>query len=531
MYLVELEITNLRAIHNVKFNFLDANGNPRRWTVLLGENGCGKTTILKAIGLILAGSDALPRLIEGDLSAWIRNGQEQAKIRAVIQTAENERREVSIVLPRGETMSGVIKRNAKSLELLDRALAHTQRNYFIVGYGAFRRPPSDSRYRSDPSSFSQNDRASNLRTLFTTGQELIGLETWALDLDWRLEGQGREIINNALAALLPGMTVNGIDKRGRALMMNTRDGVVALRDLSEGYQAMAAWAGDMLFRLTETFQDYQNPLEARGLLLLDEMDLHLHPKWKINLVDFLNKTFPNLQIIATTHSPLSIQQCGPGELYVVRRDMYADERPVVVPFEGDPSNLRLSQLFLSPLIGLETLDSPRVADLRDRARKIELKDTALSTDEKTELTVIRSELAGTVSLAPEEIPGLSDMVARVESLSRQSTAVVDAHANGEVVLASKLASQAKPTSRNIKPIRKKPGITKIAKSIVPARTARVLSRQPQAAAAKKATKKAASKKAAVKAGNAKKTRNAAIIVKSKSNKKSSGKQGKVAKKK
>lgn len=340
MYLVELEITNLRAIHNVKLNFLDANGSPRRWTVLLGENGCGKTTILKAIGLILAGSDALPRLIEGDISTWIRNGQEQAKIRAVIQTADNELREISIVLPRRETMSGVIKKNAKSLQLLDRALAHTQRNYFIVGYGAFRRPPSDGRYR-ESSSFKQNDRAGNLRTMFTTGQELIGLETWALDLEWRLEDQGREIINNALAALLPGMTVEGIDKRGRALMMKTRDGVVALRDLSEGYQAMAAWAGDMLFRLTETFQDYQNPLEARGLLLLDEMDLHLHPKWKINLVDFLNKTFPNLQIIATTHSPLSIQQCGTGELYVVRRDLNADERPVVVPFEGDPSNLRL----------------------------------------------------------------------------------------------------------------------------------------------------------------------------------------------
>lgn len=427
-------------------------------------------------------------------------------------------------------MSGVIKRNGKSLELLDRALAHTQRNYFIVGYGAFRRPPSDSRYR-ESSSFTQNDRASNLRTMFTTGQELIGLETWALDLDWRSEGQGREIINNALAALLPGMTVQGIDKRGRALMMNTRDGVVALRDLSEGYQAMAAWAGDMLFRLTETFQDYQNPLEARGLLLLDEMDLHLHPKWKINLVDFLNKTFPNLQIIATTHSPLSIQQCGPGELFVVRRDMHADERPVVVPFEGDPSNLRLSQLFLSPLIGLETLDSPRVADLRDRARKIELKDAELSAAEKSELTVIRSELAGIVSLAPEEIPGLSDMVAQVESLSRQSTAVVDANAFGKTGLASPSVSQAKPASRSVKPIRKKPSTAKNVKVIVPVRTTRTLPRQPQAAAAKKATKKAAAKKAAAKTGNAKKTRNAAIIVKSKSNKKSSVKQRKVAKKK
>lgn len=520
MYLVELEITNLRAIHNVKLNFLDANGNPRRWTVLLGENGCGKTTILKAIGLILAGSDALPRLIEGDISTWIRNGQDQAKIRAVIQTAENELREISIILPRGETMSGVIKKNAKSLQLLDRALAHTQRNYFIVGYGAFRRPPSDSRYR-ESSSFKQNDRAGNLRTMFTTGQELIGLETWALDLEWRLEEQGREIINNALAALLPGMTVEGIDKRARALMMKTRDGVVALRDLSEGYQAMAAWAGDMLFRLTETFQDYQNPLEARGLLLLDEMDLHLHPKWKINLVDFLNKTFPNLQIIATTHSPLSIQQCGTGELFVVRRDLNADERPVVVPFEGDPSNLRLSQLFLSPLIGLETLDSPRVAKLRDRAREIELKDAVLSITEKKELVDIRSELAGTVSLAPEEMSGAPVIEVYAPQLSSKNVI------GGSLKIVSTAAQALKP--------KQKPLIKKFK-----AYTSRVRPSQSQAVVAKGPAKKAAAKNPTAKNPTAKKTiakkQNASsAIVRAKINKKASSKspikQRKAAKKK
>ncbi|QGT05886.1 AAA family ATPase [Burkholderia pseudomallei] len=408
MYLVDLKLTNVRAIRHMSLDFRSAKRDEktRRWTVLLGENGCGKSTVLKSIGLLLAGSEALPDLL-GSTDQWIHNGEKQATISATICTAEGEERLLSLELNRGDGRDTVIKRNAKGLRQLDAALRKADRNYFIAGYGAFRRPPDMTR-RSNISASSLRGRAAQLATMFSYGDELVSLEAWAMDLDYVAGTEGRDIIADALGKLLPGMRFKGIDKLNRTVVMETVDGDVPLRQLSEGYQAMAAWAGDLLFRMTETFKDRKDPLAARGVMLIDEMDLHLHPVWKRNLVDFLDSAFPNLQIVATTHSPLSVQQCGEGELFVVRREAAG---PALVPFVGDPSRLRLSELFLSPLIGLQTLDSPKVAALREEARTIELKPGSKSAAELAKLRFIQEQLDGTTSLTVEEAPAFAQLIA------------------------------------------------------------------------------------------------------------------------
>ena len=246
MYLKRLEISNLRAIESMVVDFIDVQNrklSSRRWTVLLGENGCGKSTILKAIGLVLAGTEALSDLI-GDPDQWIRIGAPSAWISAIICTADGEDRLVRLDIHRGERRDGVLRRNAESLQALDAALRHTERNYFVAGYGAFRRPPS-----ADYSAHSSRmfGRAAQLHTLFSAAPELMSLEDWAADLDYVSGGSEKSVIAEALGRLLPGMTFKSIDKRTRQVMMQTQDGDLPLRALSEGYQVMAAWAGDLLF--------------------------------------------------------------------------------------------------------------------------------------------------------------------------------------------------------------------------------------------------------------------------------------------
>lgn len=411
MYLNRIQISNLRAIRDLSLDF-GSGSSTRRWTVLLGENGCGKSTVLKAIGLILAGSDALSQLID-DVDAWIHNDADIAIIRAQISTAQGDTRDLLLQLKRGDSRDVVIRRNASGLKALDQAVAKAQRNYFIAGYGAFRRPPDpEQSFKSRKGG--RVNRAANVGTLFSASTELMGLEQWAVELDYVEGHKGRELIAQALRTLLPGMEFRDIDKRTRRIMMSTRDGDVPLGHLSEGYQAMAAWAGDILYRMTEMFGSWQNPLDARGVLLIDEMDLHLHPVWKRHFVDFLNQAFPRLQIIATTHSPLSIQQCGEGELYVVKRD--GELPPKLLAFNGDPSKLRLSELFLSPLIGLDTLDSPRVASLRSEARQIELRPGRRTSEEKNRLNAIAAELQGTTPLPAAEAPALAPAMVVQEAL-------------------------------------------------------------------------------------------------------------------
>jgi hypothetical protein len=238
----------------------------------------------------------------------------------------------------------------------------------------------------------ENPRAQCVSTLFSNDAVLNPLDTWAMDLDYRLKA-GFASVRNALDELLPGVSLLRIDRKRRELLFRTRDGELPLDQLSEGYQNMAAWCGDLLYRITEVYQDYKSPLSARGVLLIDEIDLHLHPVWQRVLKDFLESKLRNFQIIATTHSPLTAHQAGEGELFFLRRDDRRGGAAELEPYPGAPNTLLLHQLILSPAFGLSTMDSKKVEDMKDEYRSLKAKRSELSAGEKRNLRKLRDELS------------------------------------------------------------------------------------------------------------------------------------------
>lgn len=386
MFLARIALRNVRSIEKLELNFSSSDQGIRRWTLLLGENGCGKSSVLRAIALLLAGSNALADLFESS-DDWIRNGAKFCRIEGTLQTATDESREISLEIHRGDTLRTLYLRNEDSLRALDTALAHTNRNYFVLGYGVSRRPNSSSRSKAlnfFPEDYARSQRAQGLGTLFAADFPLVSLEQWAMDLEYREGKQSLSAVRSALNTLLPGMTFYGIDRSSRQMMFKTGDGVLPLRQLSDGYQIMAAWCGDLLYRITQTFTDRRNPLATRGVLLIDELDLHLHPTWQRKLVDFLSTTLPNFQFIATTHSAMTAQQSGEGELFVIRK-RGPKERSDLLAFVGEPRRMMLHQLLLSPMFGLETLDSVEVEKARSTVRRLSEKNTPLSPSETQKL--------------------------------------------------------------------------------------------------------------------------------------------------
>jgi predicted ATPase len=368
MFLRRLRLKNVRSISKLDMTFEGTKASSgRAWTFLLGENGSGKSTVLRSIALALAGSEALPQLL-GDHDWWIREGETEAEIEIEVATAKNERRTARLAFARGSTTLRFLTDNHDTLEELDSALAHAARNYFVVGYGVARRPPQEMQSaKSVASTVYRTDRAQNVSTLFTGSATLVSLEQWAIDLDYRRGARGLEVVRTALDSLLPDVRFDGIEKERRRLRFRTPDGLLPLDLLSDGYQAMAAWCGDLLYRITETFSNYEKALSARGLLLIDEIDLHLHPLWQRELVLFLRQTLPNFQVVATTHSPLTIHQAGDGELFVLRREN--PRSPAAIhPFNGAPNTFLLHQLIQSPIFGLDTLESPQTAKLQNEIR-------------------------------------------------------------------------------------------------------------------------------------------------------------------
>ena len=388
MFLKSITLQNVRSIAHLELKFAGEAG-ARRWTLLLGENGCGKSSVLRAIALLLSGSEGIIELVDNP-DVWIRNGQKKCRIAGVVQTASGEEREIEISMVRGQSTKEVYVRNLESLEPIDRALMHSDHNYFVAGYGVSRRPPErgDAMYRRS----NKNSRANSVASLFTSQNTLVSIEDWAMELDYESGRAGLAVVRKTLDTLLPGMELKGIDKKKRCLMFDTDDGPIPFSELSDGYQSMASWCGDLLHNITRKFPRNRDPLQARGVLLVDELDLHLHPVWRRQLIEFLDKTFPNLQVIATTHSALTAQQCREGELYVIQRSG-TDHLPELVPFQGEPRKMMLHQLLMSPMFGLETMDSVETESAKREVRRLSNKSVAsLSTAEKSTLRRAREKL-------------------------------------------------------------------------------------------------------------------------------------------
>jgi predicted ATPase len=393
MFLKRLVLENVRSIDHLDISFL-AGGQTRKWTFLLGENGTGKSTVLRAAALVLAGSDALPELFV-EPESWIHRGQEAARIQAELVTARREERTISLEIRRGESLFEIFDRNRISLKQLDDALRYTPRSYPTFGYGVSRRL-SDPRFAaSSPSSPFQKPRARDVATLFSPDAELNPLQSWVIDLHYRLGDKGLDLIRETLGRLLPGVEISRIDREAKKLLFSTPDGEIPLDLLSDGYQNVAAWCGDLLYNVTQVFEDYGDPLSARGLLLIDEVDLHLHPLWQRQLKRFLDDRLPNFQIVATTHSPLTAHQAGEGELFFLRREGES-KSPVLHPYEGSPRKLMIHQLLVSPIFGLTTMDSQRVEEMRREYEELRDRQTRTPQEERQ----LRS-LAGDLEDLPE----------------------------------------------------------------------------------------------------------------------------------
>ena len=130
MFLREIELTNFKAHENLYLSFeTDSTSHPiRKTTFLLGENGTGKSALLKAVALVTAGSSSLGNLL-GSPDDWIKNGKTFCEIAATLTTAKNEERRIKLKIEKGFHLGRIIEHNKESLELIDRAITNADRNY------------------------------------------------------------------------------------------------------------------------------------------------------------------------------------------------------------------------------------------------------------------------------------------------------------------------------------------------------------------------------------------------------------------
>ena len=128
-----------------------------------------------------------------------------------------------------------------------------------------------------------------------------------------------EAVRQAISSLIPNFTKLRV-RRSPLRMTLQKDGEeLIVNQLSDGEKCLLAMVGDLARRLAIANPGLKNPLDGFGVVLIDEIELHLHPKWQREIIPALTRTFPKCQFIVTTHSPQVISQVKPQGIYILEK--------------------------------------------------------------------------------------------------------------------------------------------------------------------------------------------------------------------
>lgn len=382
VYLREVELKDYKSFSgDNKFSFVTEirEGDERRFhipqcTVFLGDNGTGKTNLLKVIAnMIPSRIDITDKksVSHEDVSKTDDRGEViyEAGIHISQEGIKDEARErithrpkvidrykgadysntISFAIHRGE-QAKLRKGEFQILRTTLRDFVKDGRKYetfapVTIGYGksqnnvTFGHPELDdiAVFGYGVNRFADTQRnlksGGTVDTLFDNNTPLINLEEWLLQLEFAISDKSqskkahkrlnmlRKVFKNSdLFPDIEDFVVHRDEDLNTSILFRTSNGDYPMHELGYGYQCMFAWVFDFIKKLIERYPDSDNPLAESAVLLLDEVDLHLHPQWQRHVLKDLCDLFPNTQIIATTHSPLVIQSADNMNLYVLKNE-------------------------------------------------------------------------------------------------------------------------------------------------------------------------------------------------------------------
>lgn len=427
MYIGKIALKNIRGFAELQFDLSRNGGTYAGWTVFTGDNGSGKSTLLKAIAVALVGRDAA-RALQPSFHRWIRDGaQDEASIQldivrcvdddAMVESGRNPAAQfpAKLVLKNGSKEpalhAAIPDKKPQNYSTPERTIWSTDAHgWFSCGYGPFRRvfgaSPEATRVMVAPAT-------ERFVTMFQEAASLAEVDQWLRNLKHKeLENKEAEREQLALVLdllrddLMPNrITVDRVDSDG--LWLKDRNGVqLAWGEMSDGYRAAAALLADIvrhligtygLDGLTERTPDGKTFIKRSGVVLIDEIDAHLHPAWQQQIGFWLKRHFPNIQFLVTTHSPIICQAADEHGLFVLP-EPGGDHQPRALTEEEYRKIVasRPDTILLTPAFGLQNTRSPRAVEGRAEFAKLEGKKRA-----GVKLTREEQERAGQLRLFAE----------------------------------------------------------------------------------------------------------------------------------
>ena len=322
------------------------------WNVLLGNNGCGKSSILKAIALGLCGDDASAR----QLAAKLLNSK--ADKGSVELWFGNQKFVTTLIRGEGRKVS------VKSEQLTP---FRTGR-WLVLGFPPLRGVSQHSPAGPNDKAGMPNPDISDLLPLIdgAVDARLDSIKQWIINTYLRSElaDKQKESLNKSkqllesffkvLGELTPDVECRfkSVDSSTWEVIVTTDDGDVPIDYISQGTNSIFGWVGILLQRLYEVFPNAADPEKQHALVLADEIDAHMHPAWQQSLLSALGRIFPGVQFITTTHSPLIVGGLSADNVFRFARD--DDGKVIRLEIAPDMTMGRADQILTTPLFSLNT---------------------------------------------------------------------------------------------------------------------------------------------------------------------------------
>jgi predicted ATP-binding protein involved in virulence len=337
MKITELKINNFRGIKELDINLPSSHSN----CAIVGINGVGKSSILDFITIMLSplikAITKNPKGARVFASSDISNGLEATEGHIAIEEGQ-ENYHWSLIKKLHKEDNPKSSHTGKAKELAEKyrasALVENELSLPIIVHYTVNRAVIDS-----STDWKGENSTESIYDAYTDAIKK-GQNNFSAFFNWfksreDIENEIRLNKNNnnhhhrdsqlsavrlAIESLMEGYRDLQIKRTPHVRMtLSKQNGSdeLEVNQLSDGEKCMLAMVGDLSRRMAIANRGMENKLEGRGIVLIDEIDLHLHPRWQQFIMPKLNKTFPNCQFIITTHSPHILSHLQPEEIYLL----------------------------------------------------------------------------------------------------------------------------------------------------------------------------------------------------------------------
>jgi hypothetical protein len=335
-----VEIANFKALRSVTFTLPDQVDNPdlEPCMLILGENATGKSSVLEAISLALLGTAEIT-----ELDRILRTED----ITPAEFVHRHDAEDWDRFSPDSLSVSLTFFGNETS--------AHLKADGEAEGFSGTQ-CPSKIMLAYGPRRFFTKRKSRRFRAPAYRVKSLFDpMEVIANPIDWLLKLKDESRFDAAVRALRVVLMLEPeakvLREDGR-ILIDTPQGQTPLSKMSVGYKSIVALSVDII---REMFYHYDNLEEAYAVVVIDEIETHLHPRWKMRIVSLLREAFPRIQFVMTTHDPLCLRGMYQGEVFVLQRSS-EDSRVESLEELPDVRGMRADQILTSEFFGLGSTD-------------------------------------------------------------------------------------------------------------------------------------------------------------------------------